>query len=209
MSETPSIQAKLGAQLRALRLKRGLSVRTLATRTGFSPSFISHLELEAVSPSIASLELIAKELGVTLSGLFGAIEATPRTVIRRTERASYQSVWSRSTVSLLADIAPNRELSAVEVRIDPGGTSGKHPAANLQESFAFLFSGTLLLTAADGPIELVAGDAVYLARGVPFAWENRGEDAATLLIVGLADRSTSPLGLPADDNPGDEHSRPR
>lgn len=199
MSETPSIQAKLGAQLRALRLKRGLSVRTLATRTGFSPSFISQLELEAVSPSISSLELIAKELGVTLSGLFGAIEATPRTVIRRDGRVSYQSVWSRSTVSLLADTAPNRELSAVEVRIDPGGTSGKHPAANLQESFAFLLGGTLLLTTTEGPVELIAGDTAYLARGVPFAWENRGTETAVLLLVGLADRSNSPLGRPTAD----------
>lgn len=173
MSELPSTQARLGAQLRKLRLERGLSVRGLAGRTGFSPSFISHLELDAVSPSISSLEQIAKELGVTLSGLFGAIEATPRTVIRNAERASYDSTWSRSRVSLLADTAPNRELSAVEVRVEPGGTSGKHLAANLQESFALLLSGTLLLTTADGPVELAVGDTAYLARGVAFAWENR------------------------------------
>jgi transcriptional regulator with XRE-family HTH domain len=199
MTETPSIQAKLGAQLRALRQQRGLSVRALAARTGFSPSFISHLELESVSPSISSLELIAKELGVTLSGLFGAIEATPRTVVRRAERATYESVWSRSTVALLADGAPNRELSAVEVQIAPGGTSGKHPAANLQESFALLLDGTLRLTTAEGPITLNPGDSAYLARGVPYAWENPGAEAATLLIVGLATRGANPVVPPAED----------
>jgi transcriptional regulator with XRE-family HTH domain len=202
MAGTPSTQAKLGAQLRKLRLERGLSVRGLAGRTGFSPSFISHLELDAVSPSIASLEQIAKELGVTLSGLFGAIEATPRTVIRSAERASYQSAWSRSTVSLLADTAPNRELSAVEVRIEPGGTSGTRLAANLQESFALLLVGTLLLTTMEGSVALFAGDTAYLARGVPFAWENRGAEPATLLIVGLADRGTAPLGVPVEDSAG-------
>lgn len=59
-----------GPKLRELRVKRGLSLRTLTARTGFSPTFISRLEADTVSPSLASLERVADELGDTLGRLF-------------------------------------------------------------------------------------------------------------------------------------------
>ncbi|MCA1669020.1 MAG: helix-turn-helix domain-containing protein [Thermomicrobia bacterium] len=197
MDTARSLQAKLGAQLRALRLQRGISVRTLATRTGFSPSFISQVESETVSPSIASLERIARELGVTLGELFAAIEATPRTVVRRAERAAYESAWSRSTLTMLADAAPGRKLSAFEVTVAPGGASGRAIPSE-REALALVLAGSLVLSTAAGPIELHAGDAAYLVEGVPLAWENHGAEPARLLVVGEAAGTASTVGLRAD-----------
>ena len=74
---TLSSQRQLGERIRQLRTGRGLSVRTLAATTGFSPSFISQVEHGQVSPSIASLERIATALGVTLGGLFHAVSPGP------------------------------------------------------------------------------------------------------------------------------------
>jgi transcriptional regulator with XRE-family HTH domain len=50
-----------GERLRELRVKRGLSLRTLAARTGLSPTLISQLEADAVSPPLAALEVISHE----------------------------------------------------------------------------------------------------------------------------------------------------
>jgi len=49
-----------------------MSLRSLASRTDFSPSFISQVENGVVSPSIASMEKIAGALGVTLGEFFAA-----------------------------------------------------------------------------------------------------------------------------------------
>ena len=46
----------VGDIVRRLRKSRHLSVRTLADKCGFSPSFISQVELRQASPSIASTE---------------------------------------------------------------------------------------------------------------------------------------------------------
>ena len=86
MADQTPVHGRLGARLRELRGERGFTVRSLAGRTGFSPSFISNVESEVVSPSIGSLEKIAGALGVTLSQLFGSLEVSPRVIMRRSER---------------------------------------------------------------------------------------------------------------------------
>lgn len=178
----------IGSRVRELRTERGLSLRTLAARTGFSPSFISQMEAEAVSPSIASLEKVAEELGVTLGQFFSSLESAPREVIRRAERPKYESEWSRSTVELLADSATGRKLSVVQIRVEPGGTSGKHAAFGMQEAVVLVLSGELVAHFGGQEIELCDGDAAYVSEGAGFAWENAGAEEAVFVMVAAPGR---------------------
>lgn len=77
--------------VRRLREARGLSVRTLASKCGFSASFISQVELGQASPSIASLDRIAAALGVTLGEFFQAVTPSGPSIIRAAERQVMQS----------------------------------------------------------------------------------------------------------------------
>jgi transcriptional regulator with XRE-family HTH domain len=191
--------SSIGAKVRELRRERGLSVRTLAARTGFSPSFISQMEAEAVSPSIASLEKVAEELGVSLGQFFSSLEARPREVVRREERPEYESGWSRSTVALLADAAPGRKLSAAEIAVEPGGSSGSRAAFGAQEAVLLVLSGELVVGLEGREVELFEGDSVYVSEGTGFSWENPGPEEATLVMVatpGRGDVVASLLGEP-------------
>ncbi len=182
-------ESGIGARVRELRRERRLSVRTLAGRTGFSPSFISQMEAEAVSPSIASLEKVAEELGVSLGQFFSSLESAPREVVRREERPEYESGWSKSTVALLADAAPGRKLSAAEISVEPGGSSGKRAAFGMQEAILLLLSGVLVVGLEGREVELFEGDSVYGSGGTEFSWENSGSEKATLLMVATPGKS--------------------
>lgn len=186
----------IGGKVRELRKDRGLSVRTLAARTGFSPSFISQMEAEAVSPSIASLEKVAQELGVSLGQFFSSIEATPREVIRGEERPEYESSWSKSTVELLADPAPGRKLSAVQITVEPGGVSGKPATFGVQEAVVLVLSGELVGQLGGQEVELYEGDAVYVSEGTGFAWENAGVGEAVLVMVAAPGRGDLISSIP-------------
>lgn len=190
MQPVEGVHQRLGAMLRELRTQRGLSVRTLAARVGFSPSFISQIEADTASPSIASLEKIAAALGVTLGQLFSSLEqnAAARTVLRRSERATYTSTWSQSAITLLSDPSLERRLSAVEIVIDPGGMSSRRPEARGHDTFATVSAGTLTLITEDDETLLEPGDSAYLTAGAAFAWANRGDEPATLLLVGSSGR---------------------
>lgn len=179
----------IGRKVRELRTGRGISVRTLAARAGFSPSFISQMESDAVSPSIASLEKVAEELGVSLGQFFSSLEAAPREVVRKEERPEHESGWSRSTVALLADGAPGRKLSAVEITVEPGGTSGKRAAFGAQEAVVLVLSGGLTVELRGRKVELGEGDSVYVSEGAGFSWENTGSERATIIMVATPGRS--------------------
>lgn len=189
MTESSPTKSKLGTRLRELRLARNLSVRALASRSGFSPSFISNIELDTVSPSIASLEKIASELGVSLGELFSSLESHPRVVIRSAERVSYESAWSRSRVTVLTDSGPGRRLSAIEVTLQPGGSSSKRPAVVPEDLVALILEGSLTMASEHEALVLSTGDTAYIKRQAAVAWQNLGMHPATLLLVSLADRA--------------------
>ena len=60
---------RLGLRLQAARERAGVTLREVARRTGLSPSFLSQLERDRVSPSIASLKQVASALGVRVADL--------------------------------------------------------------------------------------------------------------------------------------------
>lgn len=183
-----SYQKKLGLRLRELRLQQSLSIRTLAARTGFSPSFISQLEGDTVSPSISSLERITNELGVSLGQLFSSMESDPRVVIHVGERNTHHSAWSRCTVESLNDVSTGRRLSAILVTFELEGMSGNKPAPIRRETFAMVASGQLMLDLDDTTLSLSAGDTVYLHEGSVFRWYNQSAAEATLILVSLLAR---------------------
>jgi transcriptional regulator with XRE-family HTH domain len=173
----------IGERLRQLRTAAGLSVRTLAARTAFSPSFISQVENGQASPSIASLERIAAAVGATLVEFFDPRRATDPVVVRAAGRQRLRSTWSRAEVEALgsADGAP--KLEPVMITIAPGGRSSSRPEAHGGEEFALVFEGEATLTLGDEVHVLGRGDAVTFSSEVPHAWENTGLEPARIVLV--------------------------
>lgn len=93
-------EAAIGEAMQRLRSERGLSLRTFAARAGFSPSFVSQVEHGHASPSIASLERLARALGLGLTDFFGQVGAEPALVMRGAERRQFTSEWSRASLGL-------------------------------------------------------------------------------------------------------------
>jgi ribosome-binding protein aMBF1 (putative translation factor) len=59
----PRTEVRVGLRLGAARERQGLSLREVARRTGLSPSFISQVERDRVTPFFASLKQLAAALG--------------------------------------------------------------------------------------------------------------------------------------------------
>ncbi len=184
MSKPLEAQA-IGAHIRALRLKRHVSVRTFAAQTGFSPSFISQLENGQVSPSLGSLQKIAETLGVTLGEFFSAASrgSEEELILRPADRRRLDSTWTDAHLEALGPMTRSRRLEPVIAIFGPGGRSGKHLHASPHEEFAFVLAGRVTLTLGDEEHSLVQGDAVTLPAHAPRRWENRGDQAAEILMV--------------------------
>src|SRR5437764_14974183 len=70
-SSAPGVSTEIdvGERLRAIRRSRRCTLRTVATRSGLSESFLSQVERGQSSASIASLRRVADALGVSLADL--------------------------------------------------------------------------------------------------------------------------------------------
>ena len=69
-----TLEQALGAQVRMLRRRAGLTVADLAGDAGISAGMLSKLETGQISPSLATLQGVAASLNVPLSQLFSAAE---------------------------------------------------------------------------------------------------------------------------------------
>ena len=176
-------ESSLGERVRGARLARSISVRALASKAGFSPSFLSQVELGQVSPSLASLERIASALGVTLGDLFSQASSRPISILRAAERQSLVSSWSRAQIELLGPAGADRTLEPAMITIDPGGHSGKFVRARAGEQFAIVLEGRVTLTLGDEVFVLDQGDSVTFPLEASHHWENTGLAMARILTV--------------------------
>ena len=76
----------LGLTIRRLRESRQLSLKEVAARSGLTQSFLSQVERNLTSPSVASLRKVAQAFGVPLTKLFQGPVRPENRVVRRAER---------------------------------------------------------------------------------------------------------------------------
>jgi transcriptional regulator with XRE-family HTH domain len=175
--------AMIGETLQRLRLLRGLSLRALAARAGFSPSFLSQVENGHSSPSIASLDRLAQALELRLVDFFEQASTEPAVVVRSADRQKLTSGWSRARLEPLLPHGALRGLEGMLITLGPGGRSGKTPTTSSNEQVALVLEGAVTLQLSGRRYLLESGDSAGIPAGCPYAWHNTGEREARLAIV--------------------------
>ena len=106
----------LGGRIRSLRQARRLTLRELAARAGVTESFLSQVEREVASPSIATVQRIARSLDLSIAQLF-AEEPTTGRVVRR--EAPPRGVPGIHAVDEFLTSNPAGRLQVIRSEIEP------------------------------------------------------------------------------------------
>jgi transcriptional regulator with XRE-family HTH domain len=181
----PVSPVNVGARIRQLRLGFGMSMRTLATKTGFSPSLISQVEHSQVTPSIGSLERIAVALGVSLGQFFAEPARSTVALVHASARPQLTSTWSPVSIEAPGSLDGSGTLEPVMLTMVPGGRSGLFPALPGGEKFALLVEGEVMLTLGDKVHSLRTGDAITFVPATPHHWENSSAGPSHVVLVTL------------------------
>ncbi|HTR64756.1 MAG TPA: helix-turn-helix transcriptional regulator [Terriglobales bacterium] len=75
-------QLNLAVAIRSLRLRNGLSQRQLATRMSVPRTYVSKIENEKATPTLSSLERLARALEVSVPDLLSGGERTRQEEVR-------------------------------------------------------------------------------------------------------------------------------
>jgi transcriptional regulator with XRE-family HTH domain len=181
----------LGVRVRALRTERGLRQKVLAARAGLTPSLVSQIEADKLSPSLHTLGRLAGALGVRIGDFFDQAPNGRLHVGRRRDAAVVSFDGSPERWEVLAAGLFRGKVRAVVATLGRRG-SGVPPERVLiepgQMKLMYVLQGRVALRYNGARHELGAGDSAYLDGGVPHSWENLGPGAArTLWVITGAD----------------------
>lgn len=183
MADASPMSPSLGADLRALRKARGMTLAQLADELERSVGWLSQVERDLSEPSIADLRHIGRILDVSVSSLFRQSD-TPNSetgyVVRANARRPIGSREAGLTEELLSpDLTDDFEVLCSTFQ---PGAELTEPNQRPTQELGYLVSGRLDI-AIDGTwFQIGKGDS-FRIRGETYQWRNRYPEPAMVIWV--------------------------
>ena len=171
LQDMPAETRTLGADLRALRKARGMTLTDLADRLGRSTGWLSQVERDLSQPGIDDLRHMARAFDVSLSSLFRA-QAAPGEEGHIVRAGARRPIGSRETGLVEELLSPDLtdDFEVVHSTFAPGARLAT-PQTRPTQEVGFIVSGRLDLTVGDRAFRLGPGDS-FRIRGEPHSWAN-------------------------------------
>jgi transcriptional regulator with XRE-family HTH domain len=171
----------VGERIAALRSERRLTLETLASRTGLTPSFLSKLERGRTSISVDNLRTVAHFLGVEMRHFFDR-EEPQLAVVKRKGRGMPLGIANTTAFGESLVTTARSTLQATLYRTPPG--EGRRSGfAHPGEEFVYVLRGRVRYWAGTAEFLLDAGDSVWHRSSEPHRWQNVGKLTAITLHV--------------------------
>ncbi|NSX55072.1 helix-turn-helix domain-containing protein [Parasulfitobacter algicola] len=165
-------QKTLGADLRAIRKSRKITLEVLAEKLGKSVGWLSQIERDISEPDNADLQRIAQIFGVPVSLFFGISPAAPDEqgkIVRADQRRIIGERAGGLIETLLSpDLTDNFEV--VHSTFQPGADQSD-PVFRQTQELAYLVSGKLDIRLDNVAFTIATGDS-FRIRNQSFRWSN-------------------------------------
>ncbi|UWQ01452.1 XRE family transcriptional regulator [Aliiroseovarius crassostreae] len=179
----PTKPQSLGADLRALRKQRNLTLTELAERLGRSVGWLSQVERDMSDPSISDLRAIAKALGVPMSLLFAHASAPAEEkgyVVREGSRRPMGSGDEGLREELLSpDLTDDFEMVHSTFA---SKSAMQTPANRPTQEVGYIISGRLDLVIGGRSFSVGPGDS-FRIKHEPYEWANPYDEPAVAIWV--------------------------
>ncbi len=150
---------KIGENIKRLRLSRGFTQEELAERADLTKGFISLLERDKTSPSIATLEQLLDVLGVSLKQFFSE-EKTSKVVFTKKDRVPlYDEPEGVKTQLLIAGVEDKKVDPRLVVLKSNGSTFPEDYHEG--EEFGFVIDGNVELWLDETRYKVKSGECFY------------------------------------------------
>lgn len=172
---------EIGKKLKRLRQEKYLTQDELASRCELSKGFISQVERNLTSPSIANLSDILEGLGTNLKDFFN--EDEDEKIVFNHEDA-FEVIDSRLgyRVEWIVPNAQKNQMEPILLTIEEGGRYKEEIAHDGQE-FGYVLNGVINIHLGDKIYKAKKGESFYYSSGKNHYLSNGGKGEVEIIWV--------------------------
>src|SRR4030043_2030985 len=161
----------IGTRIKELRTKVGMSQKELADKVDLTPSFISQLESNQISPSLNSFMQICNALGVTPGAILeGKSLDDVQWLIKKEKIFSNLSLNENGLKGYR--IVKNGNMSGTLVVLEPYTKIERRFIPKEGKTLKYVLKGDVSVVIDNKEKTLRPGDSLYLKEEIPSLWKN-------------------------------------
>ena len=185
-SESQSIEASIGSQVRTLRKKNDMTVLDLATQSDLSIGMLSKIENGGISPSLATLQALAQALNVPIGTFFAKFdEKHDATYVRSGKGLQIERRGTRSGhLYQLLGHSVKSEIAVEPYLISLSDDADPYPIFQHEGvEFIYMLTGEVGYRHADKTYLLKKGDSLFFDASAPHGPEDLRKLPMTYLSI--------------------------
>jgi len=168
----------IGSRIRAARQGQRMTIEQVAESTGLTKGFLSRVERDLTSPSVASLVTLCQVLSIPIGDLF----VDPETYLTRRGEGPRISLGGEGIREELLTPRHERRLQIIRAVIKPHGHGESELyAVDCDVDVMHVVSGRITVVFASEHYELDAGDTLTFPGREPHTWANKTDEEAIVV----------------------------
>lgn len=172
----------IGEKLKLLRQQKNLTQEEMADRCELSKGFISQVERDLASPSIATLTDMLEALGTTLQEFFS--DAQPEKIVFSQDDmfVKEDEETLKGDITWLVPSAQKNKMEPILVTLGENGVTEEMPPHEGEE-FGYCLQGTITLVLGSTHHRVRAGESFCIHPAAGHRIENHGHRTAKFIWV--------------------------
>lgn len=178
--EPSNAPINIGSRIRAARKAQRMTIEQVADVTGLTKGFLSRVERDLTSPSVASLVTLCQVLSVDIGDLFAATDVA----LTRADEAPKISFGGDGILETLLTARSERRVQLLRGVIEPGGKGESELySVDCDVDVLHVVRGRIVLILSNERYELSAGDTLSFPGREPHTWLNPTDEEVEVLWV--------------------------
>src|SRR5690554_1138609 len=172
---------KIGAKIKDLRLKNQLTQEELACRCELSKGFISQMERDLTSPSIATLLDVLECLGTNIKDFFNEA-VDEKIVFKISDVFVTENHELKQKINWLVPNSQKNRMEPILIALKTGGSTEVDDPHDGEE-FGYVLSGTIHIHLGKKKYKAKKNESFYFKADVNHYLSNAGKRTASLLWI--------------------------
>lgn len=172
----------LGSKIKQMRLAQKLTLKQVADKADCTASYLSQVEHDKASPSIASLKRIAGVLGARIVDFFADESEHDPVVMDPSQWVRVSLPRWKADIKQMVAMVKHRHMQPFFTVIQPGGGT-REDYHHVGEEFGLVLEGELTLRLGEEIHLVPAGSSFYYSSSQPHAWTNEGDEPCRVVWV--------------------------